>query len=170
MTNVLDISLTCVPKPAFTKPAPLSLPLPKQPAQNLIARHWRGEFSLARSYWVNHLLLGCGAGLAVGALAAAINVRAMEQPVRWLISLGLTWSVITLFSVWAVVGVWRAATAYRRTGKQVWGNAAKATIVLGMLQLTYSLAFIAIPQASGLYEILAGDVVSRAANCCTSMW
>ena len=176
MTDALDNSLTAMPvegpastygheeaavaasKPVFTIPAPLPPPLPTAPSQNFIARHWRGEFSLARSYWVNHLLLGCGVGLAVGALAAAINLHAVEQPVRWLISLGLTWSVITLFSIWAVVGVWRAATAYRATGKRVWGNAAKATMVFGMLKLAYSLAFVAIPQASGLCEILAGDV------------
>jgi hypothetical protein len=175
MTDVPDTSLTGLPVEtsasslgleeavaaalefAIVRPAPLPPPLPKQPAQNFVARHWRGEFSLARSYWVNHLLLGCGVGVAVGALAAAINLHAVEQPVRWLISLGLTWSVITLFSIWAVVGVWRSATAYRRTGKRVWGNAAKATMALGVLKLAYSLAFVAIPQASGLCEILAGD-------------
>jgi hypothetical protein len=41
----------------FTKPAPLPPPLPKQPSQNVIARHWRGELSLPRSYWINHLVL-----------------------------------------------------------------------------------------------------------------
>jgi hypothetical protein len=142
----------------FTKPAPLPPPLPKQPSQNVIARHWRGELSLPRSYWINHLVLGSGVGFAFNALGSAINHRAVEQPVRWLISLGLTWSVIIPFSIWAAIGVWRAATAYRRAGKRFWGAAAKATIALGALNLAYSILFVAIPQASGICEILAGDV------------
>jgi hypothetical protein len=77
--------------------------------------------------------------------------------VRWLISLGLTWSVVSLFSIWAAIGVWRAATAYRRAGKRFWGAAAKAMIMLGALKLVYSILFIVIPQASGICEILAGD-------------
>src|SRR5205823_4748934 len=111
---------------SFPMPAPLPPPLPKQPVQNVIARHWRGEFSLPRSYWINHLAIGAGTGIAVGALASTIERGAVEQPVRWLISLGLTWIVIILFSVWAATGVWRAATAYRRAGKRFWGAAAKA--------------------------------------------
>jgi hypothetical protein len=87
-----------------------------------------------------------------------IEHGAVEQPVRWLISLGLTWGVITLVSLWTATGVWRAATAYRRTGKRFWGAAAKATIALGALQLLYSILCVAIPQASGIYEIMAGDV------------
>jgi len=141
----------------FTLPGPLPPPLPKQPAQYVIARHWRGEFSLARSYWINHWVLDIGVGVALVALASAINYRAVEQPIRWLISLTLTWSVIILFSIWAAIGVWRAATAYRRTGKRFWGAAAKTTMVLGALHLVYSLLFIAIPQASGVCEILTGD-------------
>lgn len=137
---------------------PAPLPLPKRPAQNFIARHWRGEFSLPRSYWINHLMLATGVGFPLGALGPAINHRASEQPVLWLISLGLTWSVITLFSIWAGIGVWRAATAYRRAGKRFWGGLAKTVILLGWLQLVYSLLFVAIPQASGICEILAGDV------------
>src|SRR5260370_871760 len=75
-------------------PAQLPPPLPKQPAQNVIARHWRGELSLPRSFWINHLALGAGTGVAAGALASTIEHGTVEQPVRWLISLGLTWSVI----------------------------------------------------------------------------
>jgi hypothetical protein len=146
------LGLTLMPGPIALPP-----PLPKQFGQNFIARHWRGELSLARSYWINHLVLGVGAGVALAALAAGINRGAVEQPVRWLISLGLTWSAIVLFSTWAWVGVWRAATAYRRSGKRVWGAAAKAMVVIGMLKLVYSILVVAIPQASGLCEILAGD-------------
>jgi len=39
-------------------------------------------------YWINHLALGISVGVALGAMAAAINRDAVEQPVRWLISLG----------------------------------------------------------------------------------
>src|SRR5262249_49839339 len=119
-------------------PAPLPPPLPKQPAQNLIARHWRGQLSLPPAYWINHLALGASLGIALGALATTIERGAGDQPLRWLISLGVTWSVIILFSVWAATGVWRAATAYRRSGKRFWGTAAKATIALGALHLAYS--------------------------------
>jgi hypothetical protein len=148
-------------EPNFTMPPqlPLALPpqLPKQPAQNFIARHWRGEFSLPRSYWLNHILLGIGVGLVFGALGIAINHGAVEQPVRWLISHCLTWSVIILFTIWSAIGVWRAASAYRRAGKRFWGVTAKVTIVLGALNLAYSIVAVAIPQGLGICEILAGD-------------
>lgn len=141
----------------FTPPAPLPPPLPKQPAQNFVARHWRGELSLARSYWVNHVMLGGAVGLAVALIALAIDRGAVEQPVRWLISLGLTWSVISVFSIWAAVGIWRAATAYRRAGKHWWGAAAKLTVVLGTIQLASGILTVAMPQAAAICEILSGD-------------
>lgn len=138
-------------------PAPLPPPLPKLPAQNFFARHWRGEYSLARSFWINHLLLGATVGAALTALAAAIDRGAVEQPVRWLISLGLTWSVIILFTIWDTVGIWRAATAYRRSGKRYWGAAAKAIVWLAMFNLVCSVLVVALPQAAGIWEIVDGD-------------
>lgn len=148
-------------EPTFAMPPQLPLvlppPLPKPPAQNFIARHWRGEFSLPRAFWINYLLLGIGFGLALGALALAINFGADEQPVRWLISLSLMWISIIPFTVWNAVGVWRAATAYRRAGKRFWGAAVKVTLALGALHSVYSVLFVAIPQGAGIYEIVAGD-------------
>jgi hypothetical protein len=140
-------------------PAPLPPPLPKQPAQNFVARHWRGELSLPRSFWINHIVLGTGIGVTIALLAGVISQHGVEQPVRWLISLSLTWSLITVFSAWAMVGVWRAATAYRRAGKRFWGGAAKAMMLLGVLKVAYTLLFVVIPQGYGFYEIVAGDTL-----------
>jgi hypothetical protein len=147
--------------PTFIMPPQLPLalppPLPKPPAQNFIARHWRGELSLPRAFWINYMLLGIVVGLAVGALGIAINLRAIEQPVRWLISLSLIWITITVFTIWGAIGVWRAATAYRRSGKRFWGLAAKAMMAFGLLHLGYSVLFVAIPQGAGIIEIVTGD-------------
>lgn len=151
--DALGLSVTMPPQ----LPLALPPPLPKQLAQNFIARHWRGELSLPRAFWINYLLLDIAVGLVFGALGVVINLGAVEQPVRWLISLGLTWSAITLFTIWGAVGVWRAATAYRRAGKRYWGIAAKATIALGALHLVYSLVYVVIPQGIGICEIVAGD-------------
>ncbi|MBA2402731.1 MAG: hypothetical protein H0V72_29355, partial [Bradyrhizobium sp.] len=86
------LGLTCSMPPQL--PLALPPPLPKPPAQNFIARHWRGELSLPRSYWINYFLLGAAVGIAFAALSVVINQSAVEQPVWWLISLGLTWSAI----------------------------------------------------------------------------
>jgi hypothetical protein len=146
-------------QPAVVPPPPAALPppLPRQPAQNFFAKHWRGEFSLPRSFWINHLLLGVGVGIAIAILSAEINQHPIDAPVRWLISIALSWGGVLLFSIWAAVGVWHAATAYRASGKRFWGLAAKAIIVFGMIELTYGLMAVAIPQASGVLEIAEGD-------------
>ncbi len=138
-------------------PTVVPMPPPKLPAQNFIARHWRGELSLARAYWVNHLLLGTIASVAVVGLAWLIERDATEQPVRWLIALLVTWSLIIAFSTWAMVGIWRSATAYRRSGKRYWGAAAKLAVLLGAIQLALAVASAVIPQAIGICEILSGD-------------
>ena len=145
------------PPLSFIVPAPLPPPLPKPLAQNFFARHWRGEYSLPRSYWVNHLVLGTAVGAVIGVLGSAINIHAGEHPMRWLISSGLIWTTIILFTIWAATGVWRAATAYSRSGKRFWGVATKVVIGFGVLHLVYSVVAVAIPQAYGIAEIAAGD-------------
>jgi hypothetical protein len=151
-------AVASVPPPlTFIMPPRLPPPLPKRPAQNVIARHWRGELSLPRSYWINYVVLGTSFGLASAVLGVAINPSVGEQPVRWLISHGLTWIAIILFTIWGAIGVWRAAIAYRQTGKRFWGTAAKATMALGAFHLVYSVYYVAIPQGLGIYEIAAGD-------------
>lgn len=148
MTDMLHDSPANEPIQSFAlMPAPLPPPLPRARAQNFIARHWRGEYPLGRSWWVNHLALGISVGCALAALSAFINEHAVEQPVRWLISLALSWGGIVLFSIWAVVGVWRAATAYARDGKRFWGGAVEGAGTPSCPRFFSRLAILRPPQA-----------------------
>jgi hypothetical protein len=148
--------------PAIDDPPPplppvLPPPLPKLASQNYFARHWRGELSLPKSYWVNGLVGGFAVGLMIGALAVVIERQGAAQPLVWLISLSLTWVVVVLFTTWQAVGVWRSATHYRRSGRAFWGGAAKVATVLGLLNAGYDFLFFGTAQLAGIYEIVTGD-------------
>jgi len=137
------------PSSAMPPPLPPPLPLPAQPAQGFIARHWCGQYSLLRSFWVHHLLAWIVLVLAIGEIETAIFFS-IRQPVVLLTFLGLSASVGFLFVIWAAVGVWRAATAY--TGRRSWADAAKLTMLLATLYAIYSVLFVSIPQGFGYYN------------------
>ena len=96
----------------------------------LIAAHWRGECSLARSYWLNGLALSAGLGLLGGWWLAARGVELRPAAAAPLVALALALAVVA----WQTVGLWRSATrAAREPGRAFWPRAAKATCVLGAL-------------------------------------
>jgi hypothetical protein len=132
--------------------------LPGQPEQNLFARHWRGEFSLLRSFWVNHLLFAIAAILAIGEIETAIFFS-VRQPVVLLTFHVLSVSAGILFAIWATVGVWRAAMAY--AGRRFWADAAKLTMMLTTLYAVYSVLFVAIPQGFGYYHWIVSVASAR---------
>ena len=97
--------------------------------------HWRGELSLAVSYWVNGVLISV---LFVGLVA--LTAPALEQfyaSVYVRTTLGITLVIILLGcagGIWQWVGIWRAASAsVRRTGKRFWPGLAKFMVVIGVL-------------------------------------
>lgn len=97
-------------------------------------RHYNGDYSLGRSYWVNTLL--------VSLFAPAIGIMllpwlAEEFPARYG-SIGVL--LLTIFGVlawfWAVAGTWASAGKHvQRGGKSGWATVAKVMIVLGALRL-----------------------------------
>lgn len=108
-----------------------------------IRAHWRGEHSLARSYWINGTLLGVLIGVTSAVLAQA--VEAVEMPTRpspirvALVALGaMVWVGV---SVWQLVGIWRSATRHKNdTGRHVWATVAQAMVVfwwIGTAGFTY---------------------------------
>jgi hypothetical protein len=138
-------------------PLVLPPPLPPSPSNNYFARHWRGELSLPKSYWVNGIVFGLIVGLAVASIGYGVNSRGEAQPVVWLATLIGTWVIVALFTMWQAVGVWRSATNYKTGGKHFWGGLAKTVTVLGVLNLAYNCLFVGTAQLAGIYEIIAGD-------------
>src|SRR5438270_8294619 len=86
-----------------------------------IARHWRGELSLPRSYWVNTVLLN----VVVFPLAIRIFGVAGLAVVHTNVWAGLAF-VIAMYvcllfwllpvTIWQLVGLWRSATNYQLQG------------------------------------------------------
>jgi hypothetical protein len=113
-------------------------------SKSYIARHWRGELSLPRSFWLNGVLL------TFGVLFAAMNLvktgvslfHANSRAGFALVLVGYAlWFLITIpVAVWQLVGVARSATNY--TGSRVWEIFAKSVCGLGWLALFYSLTHV----------------------------
>jgi hypothetical protein len=153
-----DTDTLAAPPPLPAEFTPLTLPPPlPPPPRNYFVRHWLGELSLPKSYWVNGLVGGFLVGVAVAALNAAVHSRSEAQPVLWLAALIATWVVVSLFTMWQAVGVWRSATNYKAGGKYFWGGLAKTVTVLGVLNLAYNCLFVGTAQMAGIYEIIDGD-------------
>lgn len=138
-------------------PLVLPPPLPPPPSNNYFARHWRGELSLPKSYWVNGIVFGLIVGAAVASIGYGVNSRGEARPVVWLVTLIATWVIVALFTMWQAVGVWRSATNYKASGKHFWGGLAKTVTVLGVVNLAFNCLFVGTAQLAGIYEIIDGD-------------
>ena len=106
---------------------------------NYFVRHWRGELSLPVSYWINFVILSAvGVGLIValtesglfaplGATGTGIYILA-----RFLL--------LTLISIWSVVGVLRSASHHtERGGKRGWAQVAQVLACLGLIRFALTL-------------------------------
>lgn len=95
------------------------------PSRGFIAKLANGCFGLAKTYWIYWVLVG----VVLSAVASSITSPA------GLIALLLAYS---FYSVFALLGVWRAATKYQ--GAALWVILAKMASVLGALMLLFNLA------------------------------
>ena len=95
-------------------------------------RHWRGELSLPRSYWINGVLIfGIGCNFLWLAATLATNVAYHEHPIVAAPILLLLTALQLGAYAWALVGVWRSAARYK--GPRIWSFLARAVTCLGVL-------------------------------------
>jgi prepilin peptidase CpaA len=78
---------------------------------NFLTKHWRGEYSLPRSFWLHGVLLG--------SLLMVVSSLLLEET-------GPGWLVFIVIGGWQIGGVWRSAA---RRG-DFWAKAAKCSIGL----------------------------------------
>src|SRR5438552_17216702 len=97
------------------------------------ARHWHGELSLPKSYWINGVLifgLGCNI-LFIAAFTATVIGLARSSPGLAIVLLLLIQLFDLVAYIWALVGTWRAAGNYK--GPKFWAILARIAMVLGVL-------------------------------------
>lgn len=101
-------------------------------SSNWFARHWRGDLSLATSYWINGIALNGGAYLLGLALNAVVTPT--EHPYWAMGYLAGFWILILLPQTWLWGGIWRSASRTTRdTGHSLWPTVAKGAVVIGAL-------------------------------------
>lgn len=121
-----------------------------------IGAHWRGEQSLAQSFWVNNLLLSLPLGLALTALMSWISMKG-EALQAGSIAILVGWPLMMVVSVWCIVGAWRAAAEYRRIeGSALWANLARLSLIGSSLQLLASALIGFAPQAGEFWQLARG--------------
>ncbi|MET0334628.1 MAG: hypothetical protein ABW190_10190 [Rhizobacter sp.] len=98
----------------------------------LFIKHLKGDYSLARSYWVHNVLLGWGmAALGAYALHGIGDAHAARHASMGLfVYLGLT----VLVGIWSTTGAWMSALKHLfGRGQPLWAVAAMLTLALGAL-------------------------------------
>ena len=96
-------------------------------------RHYNGDYSLGRSYWVNNTLVAWFAPLLGLLLLPWLSENFASRYASMGVVLITTFGVVAWF--WAVAGTWASASKHvQRGGTGFWANAAKVMIVLGCLK------------------------------------
>lgn len=102
------------------------------PKRGYFSRHWHGELSLAKSYWINFWLLSIVLTvLLVFWIAFSIN----ENPVFFSrIVLVITAIIYLVIYPWQIIGLWRSATnTTANTRKTFWPRIVKFLVIMGVL-------------------------------------
>jgi GYF domain 2 len=140
------------------EPAPAAGKTEKQKSsRNYLVRHWRGELSLAVSYWLNGLLVVLAAIAAGVTLSSLVDGNHVTAGVPMAAALTCFTLVIALLSIWQLTGTWRSATRYAASGKRFWGTAAKVAVVLGVIRSATDLGSMYVPIISEHMKIAMGD-------------
>lgn len=122
-------------------------------------KHWNGDYSLGRSYWLNTLLVSLFApalGLILSPFLVNLPARYSSAAVIFITALGVVaWT-------WAVSGTWTSAGKHvSRGGKQGWATAAKVMIVLGLIRTVGDLSTMSESLAEHWRVALGGQAGSQ---------
>ncbi|QIG47543.1 DUF4339 domain-containing protein [Nordella sp. HKS 07] len=125
----------------------------KRPPSNYLIRHWRGQLSLVKSYWLNSFAV---AGLLavpiviVGAVGFSNYPRLISAIIIFL------WPMTLIGQLWLSVGIWRSAERYSsQHPRKYWGGIAKFLTSLAVLSTVTTFVREGLPQIGGYVEIFA---------------
>jgi GYF domain 2 len=102
------------------------------PSRNYFVRHWLGELSLPKAYWVNMVLAVIAICFSAFALQAALQNSGVQRGPVALSAWILFGFLVLVIVAWQLVGTWRSAAQHQERGGSVfWARAAQAMVVMG---------------------------------------
>src|SRR5262245_16559435 len=93
------------------------------------ARHWRGELSLGKSFWLNGFLIGLISRAIFTILLTACQFLGSVPAIIAAFIVIEAFNILVV--VWILVGIWRAATNHQ--GRKFWAVVAKIMVVIGAI-------------------------------------
>ncbi|MBB4866898.1 hypothetical protein HNP46_005805 [Pseudomonas nitritireducens] len=124
---------------------------------NFISTHWNGDYSLARSYWVNGTLLTILLMFVMAVLFKALDGAPMGAMASAIV-VTTFWVVLLAITIWQLVGIWRSASMHvPRGGRQIWALAACLMVVLGGFRTAHTYVTQALPAVKSKIMIAIGQ-------------
>lgn len=125
------------------------------PTGNYFARHWRGELSLARSFWLNVIAVNVSVNLIWTGLLQNVRLTSIIGSAVYIIGY---WSFALLLAIWQFVGVWIAAKIYFLRGGDK-GNAllARLFVIIFACMSAVRLYQTVVPQVTAAFAMVSGD-------------
>ena len=102
---------------------------------NYFLRHWRGELSLGKSFWLNYIIANYLYFLSARALTVHFHF------LKWPLIVILLWVVFSvIFRVWQLVGAWRSSRNYSiKNELEWWGGVTRFFIIILVPWFMYAL-------------------------------
>jgi hypothetical protein len=147
-----------------------------------IAKHWRGEFPLPQSYWVNGALVLLPFNLYLRFVGEAFQAEPPQSPATYVFAYLLPYLAFLPVVVWSGVGIWRSAGHRIDDGRVGWAFVARGIVVLNLLTVFGSVLFTArddyaivtaffderaakyTVSDNGTYVIFHGEITDASAN------
>lgn len=145
-----------LPRPAAGTAKPRRPRVVQDSQRGYFARHWHGEMSLVRSYWVNNIVVALPLALLLTGLMTWISVKGDSLQISAIVLL-LGVPLLIALDVWCIVGGWRSAGNYlREDGSLLWGWLARLSLALGAAQLLASILFGFLPRVGEYWSMARG--------------
>lgn len=109
-------------------------------SRNFFVRYWRGQYSLAFSYWIVGFLGGIAILLVILGIRILFTASRSSDynPYGAFVFILFSWAFLIAWTIWDIVGLWRSATRSMhrrwRQGKHTfWGGLVKLFLVAAIL-------------------------------------
>lgn len=117
---------------------------------NFVSKLWRGEYSLAKTYW----LFGVAANIVLGIPINLYNMITPESQASYAFAFLGYLALYAIYNFITSIGLWRAASAYNNGA--IWKYLSKIISVIGLLSLLGAVIYIANSVIDGSSETIFG--------------